>query len=125
MPWLDFGRTAYADDSPAGIRTVAELRIYGVDLDPDEVSSTLGRRRAVAAAPDWRLPREELVLRLAAAGLRSEARDELRLLDRLAVIQAPDDPADAYFEEVVTGRSRASHQLWRDTVRGLLGIDRA
>lgn len=73
-------------------------------------------RRAVALAPDWRASREQLVVELLDAGQRSEAVAALSALDQLPVIDSPADPAEGYYEEVVTGRSRQSHPAWSDYV---------
>ena len=42
MPWLTFGTLAYRDDDPDVVLVRAELLIYGVDLDPERVTQTLG-----------------------------------------------------------------------------------
>jgi tetratricopeptide (TPR) repeat protein len=91
---------------------------WDLDAPPDEVLALA--RRAVQAAPDWRAPREHLVVALINSGRRHEARQELKSLQALPNIPAPDDPFEAEFEASVTGRSSPTSDMWLERVRQLL-----
>lgn len=92
------------------------------DLDLPGFETLDMARRALAIAPDWRTPREHLIVQLLDFGQRREAAELLSELDSMNLVNPPDDPAESYFEEVVTGRSRRSHGLWLDNVLKRLGL---
>jgi tetratricopeptide (TPR) repeat protein len=106
-------------NNPAYLTLMASVRR---DLDGAGPETVELIRRAVALAPDWRSPREQLVVELLDAGQRGEAVAVRLTLEALPVIDPPADPADAYYEEVVTGRSRKSHDLWIDYVNRRLDV---
>jgi tetratricopeptide (TPR) repeat protein len=86
------------------------------DLHVPHAECIAACRRAIAAAPSWRSPREALVTALVEAGEFDAAADELAALDQLPVLTPPTDTVDRYFEEVVTGRALAPIDLWRDHI---------
>jgi tetratricopeptide (TPR) repeat protein len=73
--------------------------------------------RAIRLAPDWRTPREQLVVALIESGSRDRVRRELSALKMLPIIAVPRDRLEAEFEDAVTGRSRPSHSVWMERVR--------
>jgi tetratricopeptide (TPR) repeat protein len=100
-------------NNPAYLTLMASVRRDLGEAGPETLELI---RRAVALAPDWRASREQLVVELLDSGQRSEAVAALSALDELPVIDSPADPAEGYYEEVVTGRSRKSHQAWIEYV---------
>jgi tetratricopeptide (TPR) repeat protein len=91
---------------------------WDLGAPPDEVLALA--RRAVQAAPEWRAPRQHLVVALINSGRRHEARQELKTLQALLAMPVPEDPLDAEFETSVTGRSSPTSDMWLERVRQLL-----